>query len=180
MKDKWRAFLLTGLLVCFVTISTAQGGQRGWSSPAGNSYMAHLYLFEKNPGNWQIVKGGAWGKMTYRPWGPTFHFVFNGHGLQRGVAYTLIYYPDPWPGAGLIGLGWAISDQFGDVHIAGVADTGDLPKTKDKNYPYGAKIWLVLSTDVDYMGSTPRMIDWNPTKYLFEHNLIKYIKSGGK
>ena len=39
----------------------------------------------------------------------------------------------------------------------------------------GAKIWLILSSDVDCENS--KMIGWNPTEYLFEHNLIYYEKT---
>jgi len=35
-----------------------------------------------------IVDGGASGKMTYNLAGPTFDFVFNGHGLGAGADYT--------------------------------------------------------------------------------------------
>ena len=66
------------------------------SAPAGNSNIAHLYLVEKDPANFQPVPGGAWGKLVYARSGPSFDFVFNGHKLDAGIAYTLIYYPDPW------------------------------------------------------------------------------------
>ena len=63
---------------------------QGPSGPAGNSNVGHLYLYEKNPDTWEIVDGGAWGKMKYNLSGPTFDFVFNGHGLEAGWSYTLI------------------------------------------------------------------------------------------
>jgi len=72
---------------------------------AGKSNASHLYLGEKDPTMWERVEGGAWGKMTYNLAGPMFEFVFNGKGLEAGYNFTLIYYPDPWPGAGLICLG---------------------------------------------------------------------------
>lgn len=46
----------------------------------------------------------------------------------------------------------------------------DLPHSDDENYPDGAKIWLVPSSDYGNTG----VIGWNPAKYLFEHDLITY------
>jgi len=142
---------------------------KGPTGPAGKSNIGHLYLFEKDPGDWSIVDGGAWGKMKYNLSGATFDFVFNGHHLEPGAEYTLIYYPDPWPGNGLICLGAAEADDEGDIHIMGSVETGDLPMADDENE--GAKIWLVLSDDVD-CGN--KMTGWNPTEYLFEYDLIAF------
>jgi hypothetical protein len=142
------------------------------NGPAGRSPIAHLYLYEKNPETWEIVEGGAWGKMKYNQYGLTFDFVFNGHGLEAGYEYTLIYYPDPWPGNGLICLGEGTADIGGNVHIQGSVDTGDMPSMYDDNYGSGAKIWLILSDDVNCI--TTGMIGWNPTEYIFEYDLISF------
>jgi hypothetical protein len=151
----------------------------GPTGRAGKSPIGHLYLFQKDPQTWEIVKGGPWGKMKYRLWGPKFWFVFNGHGLEPGLDYTLIYYPDPWPGEGLICLGTATANDDGNVHIkARVDDTCDLPAEFDENAECGggAKIWLVLSDDVDCgdISGEPKMIGWNPDAYLFEYDLIRF------
>ena len=63
------------------------------------------------------------------------------------------------------------ADIDGNVHIKNMVDTGDLPIMSDENYP-GAKIWLVLSPDVDCM--MQEMIGWNPAEYLFEYDLITF------
>jgi hypothetical protein len=110
--------------------------------------------------------------MRYSHEAVDFNFVFNGHGLEYGMEYTLIYYPDPWPGSGLICLGDGIVNIDGDVHIKNTVDTGDLPIMNDENYPDGAKIWLVLTSDVDCM--MQEMIGWNPAEYLFEYDLITF------
>ena len=60
----------------------------------------------------------------------------------------------------------------GNVHIMGSVETGDLPAEDDQNFPDGAKIWLVLSTDVDCAARL--MILWNPIEYLFEYDLITF------
>jgi len=143
---------------------------KGPHGQAGKSNIAHLYLFEKDPSTWEIVEDGAWGKMKYNLAGSEFEFVFNGHGLEPGYEYTLVYYPDPWPGNGLICLGDDTANDDGNVHIMGSVDTGDLPASGDEND--GAKIWLVLSSDVDC--ENQYMIGWHPTEYLFEHNLITF------
>lgn len=142
------------------------------NGPAGRSHISHLYLFEKNPETWEIVDGGAWGKMKYNHIGSAFSFVFNGHALEPDMDYTLIYYPDPWPGSGLICLGEGTADIDGNVHIQNTMDIGDLPTMEDENYPDGAKIWLVFTADVDCM--TAGMVGWNPTEYLFEYDLITF------
>ena len=172
-------------------------GPKGPSGPAGKSKTGHLYLYEKvEPPQpyppetpWEIVEDGSWGKLKYPIEGPTFKFVFNGHDLEPEVDYTLIYYPDPWPGTGLVCLGFATSNRGGNVHIMGSPDTGDLPIANDLNNPdnpnheacitgstciEGAKIWLVLSSDVDCEAQA--MIGWNPAEYLFEDVGIFYTK----
>ncbi len=141
------------------------------TKPQGNIYRVseHLDLFKKDS-NWGIVEDGAWGKLNYSPEGNEFSFVFNGHKLNAEEDYTLIYYPDPWPGNGLKCLGKNTSNKGGNVHIMGSYDTGNLPIDNDENE--GAKIWLVLSSDV----SCPekKMEGWNPDEYLFENELISF------
>lgn len=166
-----KAAILIASVALFLVAVPAFAAKHG---PAGKSNIAHLYLYEKNPSDWKIVSGGAWGKMTYNQSGPTFDYVFNGHGLQSNKSYSLIYYGDPWPGnnpGALIASG--VSNSDGNIHLGGSIDLGmDLPAPADANYPIGAKIWLVTSADYD-AGST-KMIAWNPTQYLFEHNLITF------
>ena len=160
---------------------------KGPSGPAGKSNVGHLYLYEKTPDPdfaredpWLIVEGGMWGKMKYNLSGPTFDFVFNGHGLPIGQEYTLIYYPDPWPADGLICLGSGIvvedesEDGVGNIHIKGSVDTGDLPKENDDNYlAGGAKIFLVPSGDVDCDNQI--MIGWTgDDANLYEGALITF------
>jgi hypothetical protein len=147
-----------------------------------------LYLIEKDA-DWKPVLEGAYGKMHYNLWGEEFNFWFEGHGLIQDQEYTLIYYPDPWPGEGLMCLGSGIAHgkMGGNVAIWGRKDLGtDLPASGDANATpvgdsgaVGAKIWLVLSSDVDcgdpaVPESKPHMNFWNPSEYLFEFNLITY------
>jgi gamma-glutamylcyclotransferase (GGCT)/AIG2-like uncharacterized protein YtfP len=127
--------------------------------------VTQLYLYEKDSDTWEIVEDGAWGKLT-----AIVHqdmFVFNGHALTEGTSYSLIYYPDPWPGEGMLVLGEGIVNEDGNIHIMGNFDFNSIPIVSDEND--GAKIWLVLSEDI---GETS-MVGWNPERYLFENNLIQ-------
>ena len=69
------ALILT-LVVGLVAAPALAAGKTG---KAGKSNTGHLYLYEKDPATWDIVEGGAWGKMEYKLSGSTFDFVFNGH-----------------------------------------------------------------------------------------------------
>ena len=169
-------------------------GKSRRNGPAGNSNVAHLYLREKDPSDWSIVEGGAWGKMKYNQEGPTFDFVFNGHGLEPNIEYSLIYYADfedrynVWggnnPGA-LIESG--TSNDGGNIHLKGCVNLDmDLPSEPDANIDthdysgapdyytnaHGAKIWLVPSDC--YVADEKRVGTWSPDKFLFETDLITY------
>jgi hypothetical protein len=134
----------------------------------GNGKAKHLYLVEKDV-NWDIVNDGAWGKMNFKE----DMFVFNAHGLTPGLEYSLVYYPDPWPGTGLIELGKSTVDADGNIHIKASFDFMGIPIKGDENVP-AAKIWLVLTDDINFgSDSTPNsMTGWNPVEYLFEYNMI--------
>ena len=196
MKIKFLAFIMVSVLLISSMISSIafakppedknhvgkelkddrENVTKGPHGRAGRSFIGHLYLFEKNPVTWEIIENGSYGKMKYVIMGPTFSYVFNGHSLEPDYNYTLIYYPDPWPGKNLTCLGNATANKGGNIHIKGSVPTGDLPnETFDLNYPNGSKIWLVLTEDVDC--ENQKMIGWNPTEYLFEHNLIKYVET---
>jgi len=162
------------LMLAIPALATVHHGR------AGKSNIAFLPLYEKDPMTWEIVEDGAWGVMRYHIKGPLFRFVFVGDGLEPLEEYTLIYYPDPWPGFELICLGSAFAGERGHVTIVGSVDTGNLPTEADGNYPDGAKIWLVRSTDVNCVSSDEdrtRMTAWNPSEYLFEYELITYKKA---
>jgi hypothetical protein len=144
-----------------------------------NPNLGYLRLVEKDSEDWEVVKGGARGLLRYTRTGSMFVFRFHGHGLIPNTSYTLIYYPDPWPGDGLICLASGTADYHGRFrHLVGAAKIdGGIPAEYDHNYPDGAKIWLVRSEDVDCGGKM--MVDWNPTEYLFEHELITYPDTEG-
>ncbi len=147
-----------GLMIVYTNGMQAKGP----SEPAGNSNKGHLYLYEKDPSSWEIVPEGKWGKMTYDLTGDMFDYVFNAHQMVVGNDYTLVYYPDPWPGKGLMCLGSGVANEYGDVHIKNAVATGDLPTGFDTNL--GAKIWLVETLDVQCEGGAWSMVGswkWN-------------------
>lgn len=176
MSGKKKKLILCAIVLCLVAAAVPVIA-KGPTRVAGKSRIGHLYLVEKNPAdpNWPVVPGGAWGKMTYRTTAPRFWFVFNGHNLVPGQDYTLIYYPDkvgnPWPRTDIICLGSDRANEDGDIHIKEIVDTGDLPNTEN-DINEGAKLWLVLSDDVDC--DEEMIFGWNPTEYLFEYDLIAF------
>jgi len=187
--------LLMVALVLAVAISlVATPVLAGKNGQAGKSNIGHLYLYEKDQTTWDIVEGGAWGKMKYNLSGTTFDFVFNGHSLEADTDYSLIYYADfedryvNWggnnPGA-LIATG--TTNLGGQLHLAESIDLGiDLPHPDDANKEihdyseapdyyanaHGAKIWLVPS--VCYDAGAKKVDTWSPTRFLFETDLIWY------
>jgi hypothetical protein len=163
----------------------------------GGGKVGRLFLFQKcdasgcpdsGTGPWPIIPDNQrWGQMKYNLLGSEFRASFQGKNLDPKADYTLIYYPDPWPGAGLICLGSGTTNPEGNVQINGetpivVEDVpSGLPASYDANYnaiapsgAVGAKIWLVLSDDVECTEGSSGMVSWNPASYLFEGNLIAY------
>ena len=138
-----------------ISVFAAPGGK---DNPA-NDNPQNLYLYEKDA-TWNIIWDGAWGKYNYKLFETEISGPFNGHGLVPGTDYTLVEY-NGWPSVTVIGSG--VADEYGDVHIAGTADLesgGEIPGSY--------KVWLVLSDDI----SGESLTGWNPSAYLFEHNLI--------
>ncbi len=177
MKGKFYIWYVLAILVLASIVNGIAVAKKP-QSDKGDSNVGHLFLFEKDPETWEIIKHGVWGKMKYNRSGPEFVFQFIGHGLEPDLSYSLIYYPDPWPGNGLILLGEAIADKSGKIRIKNSFITCSIPIENDDNYPDGAKIWLVLSEDIDLRMQC--MIDWNPTEYLFENNLITFQDTSGR
>jgi hypothetical protein len=181
-------------------------GPSGWNrypveATLGQAKLGNLFLFQKcddslkntsaydgsgcptaGNGPWPILLDNRrYGMLNHSLWGDEFKFSFVGQKLLPNTNYTLIYYPDPWPGEGLICLGGGKSNPAGNLALHGSVETGtSLPAQTDANYnpispsgAVGAKIWLVLSQDVK-CGEGSLMINWNPGAYLFEYNLIVF------
>jgi len=161
------------------------------------TYDSSLTLENKNS-LWGIISDTTQATLNYNSVGPTFEYSFIATGLAASTEYSLIYYADKtdrinnWggnnPGA-FIAKG--TSDSSGGLNLIGSKGLGmDLPSEPDENidtYNYcgtpdfyvichGAKIWLVPSAD--YNENEKRVINWNPTEWLFETNLIHYYFEG--
>lgn len=136
---------VVALLVSLVAIPIAMAKK---DTPA-NDKTNTLYLYEKDA-NWDIVWDGAWGQMSLNPSGKV---TFNGHGLTADTDYTLVI--GGWPSVTVIGSGTA--NKGGNVNISGSVELAS-----------GDKVWLVLSDDI----TGDALTAWNPSEYLFEHNLI--------
>ena len=183
------------MVVMMLTVLVSASMANEWG--VGNE--GKLLLFQKcddsgcpppGSGPWPIIPDNhRWGQMKYNLWGDLFKFSFEGKRLLPKTNYTLIYYPDAWPGAGLICLGSGRTSGAGNIKIHGETEilVGDIPSglpvSYDENFnpqgesgAVGAKIWLVLSDDVQCTDGT-LMKAWNPTAYLFEGNLIVYQSS---
>jgi hypothetical protein len=135
------------------------------TSPNSN-YPDGKYLILYNDNNY--------GTLTYKVTWPTFEYSFTGK-AKPSTDYVLIYYSDPWTTqTGSTDIGNGTTTAAGDITISGNVDIGSLPKVGDANYPYGAKIWLVLKSDYDF--TNHKLTGWTPADYLFETGLITYTK----
>ncbi|MFC1965149.1 hypothetical protein ACFLWG_04030 [Chloroflexota bacterium] len=180
MKRKRFYILVATLLIITLILPGTAALAAGNKNQHQNDFtwecnVGHLYLYEKTGvPDWEIVEGGAWAKMNYSLSGSEFEYLFNGHRLDPNIDYSLIYYADDWPGnnpGALIAAG--TTNRWGNLHLAGSVELNiDLPYPNDVNYPDGAKIWLVPSSD--YNETTNSMTAWNPGEYLFENNFITY------
>jgi len=181
------------LSLALISLLAVPAFAAGKSSLAGKSNVGHLSLYEKDSTDWSVVEDGAWGQFNYKlsgeGEGTKVSGVFNGHGLEQGEDYSLIYYPEtapnPWPAGGVevVVIGEGIANEDGDVHIMGKAtialpDRHTDPQDVDY-YPreLGDKIWLVLSSDLmektyDDGSTHTHIVGWHSDEYLFEDALI--------
>ena len=128
--------------------------------------------------DWKIKEDSTNGTLTYNLTSPTFDYTFEATGLLINGGYSLIYYADPWPGIGdpnpigaLIATFTAVNGDISSISGSIELDRNLPEKGSDQNYPEGAKIWLVPSTDYT---KDIGMTAWNPDNYLFETALITY------
>ena len=144
------------------------------------------FIQNKRTGSdWSPISDGRVGLLRYDSKAPAFNYDFLGRGLSSGTDYNLIYYPDPWgnPKSVIVLSNIMTANADGEINNIGQSlDIGDLPMTSDENYPYGAKIWLVESNDLNgtkVAGDTNNLNWANTTSWLFDNwpGLIRYKKS---
>ena len=150
-----------------------------------------MLTLENKDSEWQIIEDDIGGELYYSTGGDVFCYEFRGY-VPENIEYSLIYYADfedrynVWggnnPGA-LIATGTA---SGGSLTMSGSIDLGmDLPSPPDANiaihdysgspdnyaHAHGAKIWLVPS---DCYNGVDTVTSWQPTRFLFETDLISY------
>ena len=133
-----------------------------------SSHLAQVDFCQKDPTSWNIVIGGAIGKMKYNRFNGELDFIFNGQGLEPGLAYSLVYNPGAEYYGRIVMLGSTEADAAGNVHLAGSMAVSELMQDYEK--PDAIGLWLVLSAEVDI--GDARMKDWNPHRYLFGHDVF--------
>ena len=144
------------------------------------------FIQNKRTGSdWFPISDGRVGLLRYDSKAPEFNYDFLGRGLSSGTDYNLIYYPDPWdnPKSVIVLSNIMTANADGEINNIGQSlDIGDLPMTSDENYPYGAKIWLVESNNLNgtKVAGDTNILNWtNTTSWLFDNwpGLIRYKKS---
>ena len=153
MKTWARTYLLlVPLTLLLITVSIAAAVDP-FPKPPVVTGKKKLLLFAKNPVTWEIVKGGASGKMVYHAASGTF--TLKAAGLRPGESYTFVRYADEPPKVEI--LAKAKSDRRGKLELGG--NWRDWTK----------KFWLVPSEDVSgKTGKAGTLTAWRPELYLFE------------
>jgi hypothetical protein len=165
-KMRKKILLLTMLIATTLVAPVLAKAPTG---PAGQSDIIQLLLVEKDDTDWSVVKGGAFGKMTYN--NLTGDYVFNGHRLDAETDYTLINFArigSEWP-ATIHVLGTGTANRGGNVHIEGTFAYTDLEPDTTPETGDAYKIWLVLSSDIN---AESKLLGWTPAEYLFEADVI--------
>jgi hypothetical protein len=158
-----RLTLLFAIVMMFSTLGAVSATAGSDGCEPDKTKAGELYLCTKNPDTWDVVEAGAWAKFKHTTAGDEFKFGVKAHGLTPDTSYTLIHYTDPWPGTPVTCFGDGFAKGDGNLDLKGSTNLdADL---------VDAKIWLVLTADVDCGNG---MTAWNPTDYLFEYNLIDY------
>ena len=134
------------------------------SGPGPIASSGKLNLVEKDPVTWEV--GGASGVVTYSFDSAQLTADFVGTVPVAGADYSLIYYPDPWPGNGGCKINTATAV---DNNLTISSGTCTVPAAAgDKNMPAGIKLWVVLDSHHD--GN--KMTNWAPSSYLFDVHLL--------
>lgn len=178
MKTVWPKLLVLSLLILSMAIPY---------SVQAATYDLSTELDNKNPTTWERISDGISGTLEYNTSGTTFSYSFTAGGLEHSIAYSLIYYANPYPGnnPGCV-IGTGTSTPTGALTITGTPNLNmSLPTPPDSNmvtdhsvapdyydHAHGAKVWLVPSSCYD--AATKKVTSWSPTRFLFETDLITY------
>ena len=163
--------------ISFFAIQSRNNGQFTCESNYSPDERTILRLENKDIDvSWDpYLNDGVYGELSFISSHPTFDYTLDVYGLPVDTEYSLIYYADGWPGnnPGAL-IGTLTTNGSGNASVSGDVELGmDLPDSLDANYPGGAKIWVVKSTNYD--AGTNSIVGWPiGAETLFEWNLIKY------
>lgn len=128
-----------------------------------------VLTLENKTDNWDVIDDDRYATLSFISSHPTFDYALDVFGLEPNTQYSLIYYPDPWPGTGAIEITSFMTDGSGNYDETGDEELNtDLPITTDTNAE--AKIWIIPTSD--WGGN--QLSAWNPSEYLFETMLVSY------
>ena len=124
--------VLMMIMMLTVLASAAMADPGGDEEALLGTKTGKLFLFQKCYGDsdgdsvcptlagpWPILPTGRWGQLKYNLLGDKFKYSFEGKKLVPKTPYTLIYYPDPYPGNNLICLSTRQSSPAGNLQING-------------------------------------------------------------
>ena len=138
----------------------------------GDNAMVDVTLTHKDgEPDWNPIGNNS--SLSYAPMGNEFYFELDAIELEASISHSLIYYADPWPGnnPGAVMAAFT-TDGNGDVTSSGHVDLGmNIPHADDDNFDEGAKVWVVLSSNLTNGNAMP-MIGYDHTKYLTEYSEI--------
>jgi hypothetical protein len=118
-----------------------------------------LHMFQtEDDGSWDLTRRAARGKLTYRLWGETFDFFFQGRHLVPKEDYVLVYIPESPDSPefleqtyeGAVELGRAKSDRRGRLYMVDSVDTCLMPAARNSSSEVVGHVWLVLESALDY------------------------------
>ena len=163
MRRVLTAVLVLAMVVGMGSVAFARNGINGF---AGKSQVEHLYLFEKDLTDWNVVEDGAYGKAVFNWKHSTV--AFEGWGLAPETEYALIFYYEPaegdWTNRKIQKVSSGVSDTEGYLEIGRVAFEFEVPAMVNETGTY-YKVWLVPCASIDELGQ----IQWiNPEMFLFE------------
>jgi spore coat-associated protein N len=134
------------------------------NSPGGPNPIVLFLENKTGEPDWNPIPDDMFGWLKFDPSASTFDYRLRAYGLQTGLDYSLIYYPEPqttWPWPVTV-IASGTADASGKVSLDGSYDFG-----MDLNQ---VKFWLVLSSDI----VSSAMSGWNPDSYLFETIVVNY------
>lgn len=186
--------ILSGLasvvLLCLIVGPSFARAPNNWAQQERplTPKKAVLHMFEtEDDGSWQLTRGAARGKLTYRLWGETFDFFFQGRRLDSMVDYVLIFIPEspeflaPTNKVG-VELGRAKPDRRGRLYMVGSVDTCIMAADGSSSSEVVGHIWLVPegALELDYHYDDIILFEEpSPGEYLKGFQTVRFMDTDG-